>query len=286
MNKNDLFRAFDNVDDDILERSEAACYDCKKKNRWMKLGGLAACLGLIFTMVLMTLPGAMTGEGDVVLPSSPDILGPAVGNHDNQSGTNPSNQVESNPAQTGDIRAEAWFTAEELGTAAPEGTVVSGLYVPGFVSYQGGFYGSVDTNQMDSLRFAPSEGESLLFNAYYTHNVYLVEGHPDWIAVHINGMEVYQKIFDVIFEVNGAAYAIAYSPIVSADYSLGDVVLKTENYTVYEAVKLQGEPAQTKEYIVDILPLLQRERPNLFDGSDLESGGDYADRWQLALPLE
>ena len=72
----------------------------------------------------------------------------------------------------------------------------------------------------------------------------------------------------------------------NADYRLGSVVLETEDYIVYEAVKIQGEPAQTKEYIVDILPILQRERPNLFDGSDLKPDGDYAEQWQLALPLE
>ena len=49
---------------------------------------------------------------------------------------------------------------------------------------------------------------------------------------------------------------------------------------------IQGEPARCVEYIVDILPLLQRERPNLFDGSDLEPDGYYREQWQLALPLE
>ena len=65
----------------------------------------------------------------------------------------------------------------------------------------------------------------------------------------------------------------------NADYRLGSVVLETEDYIVYEAVKIQGEPAQTKEYIVDILPILQRERPNLFDGADLKPDGDYAEQW-------
>ena len=144
----------------------------------------------------------------------------------------------------------------------------------------------MDAEQTDSPRFAPSKSENLLFNANYTHAVYLVEDHPDWIAIHINGMEVYEKIFDVTFTVNGIIYGIAYSPAMNADYGLGDVVLETENYTVYEAVRLQGEQTQTREYIVDILPTLQRERPNFFDGSDLSPDDDYADQWQLALPLE
>lgn len=170
--------------------------------------------------------------------------------------------------------------------ATLEGTMINGLFVPVFISYRGGFYGPVDTDRMDSPRFSLSEGESLLFNTNYTRDVYLVEDHPDWIAIHINCMEVYEKIFEVNFEVGETTYAIAYSPVMNADYGLGDVVLETEDYTIYDAVKLQGEPPQTKEYIVDILPLLRRERPNLFDGSNLDPGGDYAEQWQLALPLE
>lgn len=194
--------------------------------------------------------------------------------------------VEPGFVQAGDTRAEMWLTAEELGMVKPEGIFSAALAVPTFISYQGGFYGVVDTDRMDSPRFALSEGERLLFNLYYTHNVYLVEDHPDWIAIHINGMEVYEKIFEVTFEVDETTYAIAYSPVMNVGYGLGDIVLETGDYTVYEAVKLQGEPARTKEYIVDILPLLRRERPNFFDGSTLESGGDYAEQWQLALPLE
>lgn len=182
----------------------------------------------------------------------------------------------------GDPRAEQWQTAEELGLQPPEG-VLGGFYIPSFLTYRGGFYGGVGDEK--GLRFAPSGEEDLLFNVYYTHEVYWVEDHPDWIAVHINGMEVYQKIFDVTFELDGVTYAIAYSPAMEADYTFGEAVLETEDFTVYEAVKLQGEPAQTKEYLVDLLPLLQRERPALFDGSRLEPGGWYATQWQIALPL-
>lgn len=194
--------------------------------------------------------------------------------------------VESDFVQAVDTQAEMWLTAEELGMIKPEGMFSAALNVPIFITYRGGFYGLVDIDQMDSSRFASSEGWNLLFNTHYTHNVYLVEDHPDWIAIHINGMEIYEKIFEVTFEVGETTYAIAYSPMMNADYGLGDVVLETEDYTIYEAMKLQGEPAQTVEYVVDILPLLQREFPNFFDGSDLGPGGDYADQWQIALPLD
>lgn len=276
----DLYNAFRAVDDDILERSETAACG-RKKNGWLKWGSMAACLCLIFTAAIVTLPGILKGPGGVMPPP-----GPVVSDDDNHSNTDSSQSVEPGTVQVGDARAETWLTAEELGLENPEGMISGGFEVPIFISYRGGFYGAVGADQLDSLRFAPSESENLLFNTHYTYAVYLVEDQPNCIAIHINGMEVYEKIFDVTFVVDGTTYAIAYSPVMNADYGLGGVVLETEDYTVYEAVKLQGEPAQTTEYIVDILPLLQRERPSLFDSSNLEPNGDYAEQWQLALPLE
>ena len=50
MNKNDLFRAFDGVDDDILERSEASA-PRRKALVFRKWGALAACLALAVGLV-------------------------------------------------------------------------------------------------------------------------------------------------------------------------------------------------------------------------------------------
>lgn len=286
MNVESLYRAIGTVDGDLLERCETAVRRGGTKSNWLKWAGAVACFGLIVTAAIAALPGILKGSGGVVPPPSSNVPGPAVSDGDNHSNTDSSQSVEPGTVQVGDALAETWLTAEELGLEDSEGIISSSLCVPVFISYQGGFYGGVDTSQVDGLRFAPSESENLLFNTHYTHAVYLVEGHPDWIAIHINGMEVYEKIFDVTFVVDGTTYAIAYSPVMNADYNFGDVVLETEDYTVYEAVKLQGEPARCVEYIVDILPLLQRERPNLFDGSDLEPDGYYGEQWQLALPLE
>ncbi len=49
MNKNDLFRAFDDVDDDILERSEITA-PLKKAPSFRKWGVLAACLALVISL--------------------------------------------------------------------------------------------------------------------------------------------------------------------------------------------------------------------------------------------
>lgn len=43
----DLYNAFRAVDDDILERSETASYERKKKSGWLKWGAMAACFSLI-----------------------------------------------------------------------------------------------------------------------------------------------------------------------------------------------------------------------------------------------
>lgn len=50
MNKNDLFLAFDSVDDDILERSEILATG-RKAPAFRKWGVLAACMALVVTMV-------------------------------------------------------------------------------------------------------------------------------------------------------------------------------------------------------------------------------------------
>lgn len=51
MNQNDLYTAFNEVDDDILERSETAPRNKKKSSR-LKLGVLAACLCLLVSVTI------------------------------------------------------------------------------------------------------------------------------------------------------------------------------------------------------------------------------------------
>lgn len=294
---------------------DARAYKRSRYRKTVKWGTLAACSCLIFAVTLVTLHGVLdkgtkepaTSDDDnqigIYSPrpaesdafsSQPMESSTALSQPAESSTTSPqpteSDAASPQPAEPGtvqaaDTRAETWLTAEELGITKQEG-IVSGLFIPAFISYRGGFYGLVEGDQMDSLRFACSQGEDLFFNPHYTHTVYLVENHLHWIGICINGMQVYEKIFDVTFTVNATMYAIAYSAARDAGYKRGNVVLETDDYTVYEAVRLQEEPAQTKAYIVNILPILQRERPNLFDSSDSESGRDWTEQWQLALPLE
>ena len=51
MNRKDLYNSFNEVDDDILERSEAVAKR-KSSSNWRKWGALAACLCLVFAVVI------------------------------------------------------------------------------------------------------------------------------------------------------------------------------------------------------------------------------------------
>ena len=52
MNRNDLYNAFNDVDDDILERSETAS-GSRKNAMWLKWGAIAACLCLVVGAVTL-----------------------------------------------------------------------------------------------------------------------------------------------------------------------------------------------------------------------------------------
>ena len=51
MNRNDLYKGFNEVDDDILERSETASRS-KMKTVWLKWGAIAACLCLVVSIAI------------------------------------------------------------------------------------------------------------------------------------------------------------------------------------------------------------------------------------------
>ena len=68
MNRKDLYNAVNEVDEDILERSETASRN-KKKTVWLKWGAIAACLCLVVSIVIPVLrpkggPGNQDPVGD------------------------------------------------------------------------------------------------------------------------------------------------------------------------------------------------------------------------------
>lgn len=66
MNRNDLYNGFNEVDDDILERSETASRS-KKNPVWLKWGAIAACLCLVVSIAIPALrhKGGPNGEDPV-----------------------------------------------------------------------------------------------------------------------------------------------------------------------------------------------------------------------------
>lgn len=159
--------------------------------------------------------------------------------------------------------------------------VNNGVYEPFFLAFDGALYVSYDSGEGG---FYESIGLEANLAEHFTCEVYIVQGRPDHIGVKINSfIREYKKVFDCNFDIDGTKFQIAYSALKDIDHACGDIVLQTEDFTVYEAVRLQGEPSGTKEYIVDLLPSLQREFPNLFD--ELRECGfdDYGDAWWIAL---
>lgn len=71
----DLYNAIQAVDDDILERSERAACEHKKKSGWLKWGVMAACFGLILTAALTMLPGILKGPNNIEPSPNPSIPG-------------------------------------------------------------------------------------------------------------------------------------------------------------------------------------------------------------------
>ena len=65
MNKNDLFRAFDNVDDNILERSETPV-GRRRAPAYRKWLALAACLALTVSLVGVAFAAEAREYGAVV----------------------------------------------------------------------------------------------------------------------------------------------------------------------------------------------------------------------------
>ena len=156
-------------------------------------------------------------------------------------------------------------------------STISGVSVPFFVAFDGALYAS----------YCPVDGGSYVGTGIYTHlgenytcQVCKVQERPDHIGVIINQVAwEYKKLFDCDFDIGGQKFQIVYNALKDIDHACGDVVLQTDDFTVYEAVRLQGEPSDTKEYIVDLLPVLKREMPDLFGDDET----DYGDAWWIAV---
>lgn len=64
---------------------EAVAYRRKNKNSWLKWGAMAACLGLIVTAAMVSLPGVLKGPGGVAPTPGPDTPPPVASNDPDRS---------------------------------------------------------------------------------------------------------------------------------------------------------------------------------------------------------
>lgn len=159
-----------------------------------------------------------------------------------------------------------------------------------YIAYDGAFYTVYSPEDEKTGRYYAATGTY----AYYHHSnspceVYAVKDEPNLIAIITDStMCEYRRLCYVDFEIDGEKYEIAYPALMQNEYDCGEKILETEDYTVYEAVSLQGEPSDTKEYLINLLPVLKRDIPNL---DDLIGDNDYplayiVDAWWVALPID
>ena len=271
MKSEQLFELLGEMDEKYVE----AAWKGKRRNptHWIRWGAVAACLCLVCAGVFYRPDGETIGapvpnpDGNIVREESPETVPPVHIVPYKEALTEP----EEYTAEKG------WMSAEEIGKLERDDGVQMGLCVPGFVTYAGGFYAGAEAEE--GTLFAPA-GDEVVFNSEYHRRVYSVMDRPDCIALYINGMEVYEKAFEVKFEIDGVIYAIARSPDMDADYSRGALVKTGDGFTVYTAVNRQDGAGEERAYLVNIQPLLGEHWPELF-GDDQ----NYKEAWQIALPL-
>lgn len=253
-------KSYNEMADCVFERRDrynAARAAARKKTLKITAGAICCCLVAVLGV------GVMHDHQNPVVPAPDHSEAPEqTGISDLQAGPSSYNS----PFKEAAIpEAPQWQTADEI--VELSGDSQMGVSVPAFLSRNGGFYGGAECTATD--RFALT-GEEVWFNPDYRYAAYQVKDRPDCFAIRINGgMKIYQKIFDVTFELDGTVYGIQYN----VKPSPAKEVLSGDGFTVYKA-------DEDGEYLVNILPLLQQYRPNLFGGNE-----NYADAWQVALPM-
>lgn len=258
---------YNEMADSVFERRDrynAARAATRKKVQKITTGAACCCLVAVLGV------GVMHDNTPPVTPTPDHSEAPVqTGINDLQAGPSPYKEMAA-------PEAIQWQTADEILESEDSGTM--GVMVPSFLSWKGGFYGGAEYTAVD--RFASTDDE-IWFNPEYRYTAYQVKDRADCIAIYINGaLQVYQKAFDVTFELDGYVYGIQYSPVMNADRTAGEAVLPGEDFTVYESVDPSDKSICEGEYLVNILPLLQQTWPGLFGGEE-----NYSDAWQVALPL-
>lgn len=185
---------------------------------------------------------------------------------------------EGNIGNMGNADTTVWLSADELLRPAENDTQM-GVAVPIFVAYQGAIYGGTGEEHNKNSQYAISETE-VIFNKNYSYPAYQVRNVSDSVAIIINGrLTTYQKLFEINAVVDGTPYKVVHPMGFGSGYSYGEIIQENEDFTIYQAIKTQSGEVTESEYVINILPLLKRELPNLFGGDE-----NYGDAWWVAIP--
>lgn len=316
-----LYNAITNIDDEIISESES--FYRPPKRIWQYLPACAACLVLALTALLVTknlvpppnaaaspsqtetdfTENAISLQTQSFSQSQPENTDPSQSTAspyqtetEFTENTLPLQTQSSSQSQHENTDADLnWQTPDEIldnEGIIPTGIPISNLWIPTFVAYKGGFYGSFyyEFSLDENIRLAAvTDLYTASYLEYYPYTVYLVENRPDCIALLINGyFQMYQKQFDVIFEYEGKTYGIAYPSVHPDDCKLGDTLLQNEELTLYSATFSPGEPGEESQLIVDILPMLRSKGYEIFKEEYDENGEPihYTDAWWVVKPLD
>ncbi len=281
MKKEDLFDCFSEIDEKKII-SAGNMNAGSKRHIWLKLGASAAVLCAAFALVVMTLPKNISNNPPIVdVPDGSNISNNSnISNIGEYSGPVTEEKMNGAKEETKNGALEEsgrWMYASDV-TENDSG--VHGVAIPSFIAYDGALYGGSDFEAL-SGEYLATDGK-VMFNSKYEFNAYNVKDNENLVGIVINGgVMIYEKLYSFTFKLEDEIYGLKYTAKIGTDYSLGEVILETDDFTVYRAIRLGDDEMVYGEYIVDISKFLVRQFPNAFNEN--ENHGEF--RW-IATPLE
>lgn len=194
----------------------------------------------------------------------------------NDKPVNPLREESDTVSEVPEMYLAADLLKERLGNSGIDG-VSSGLMVPLFIAFNGAVYGGYDYDVSDDYLIVSDR--LVEFNPSYTYTAYQVVGHPDLVAIIINGgYAVYKKISDVVFSIGGDTFQVECPAGYLGEGATGELLSEKNGMKIYQA--LENKEVIRGKCIVDISELMSEALPEYFDGSE----ENYADcQWVAAV---
>lgn len=261
---------YNEMAESVFKRREK--YSAERKMAIRKSMAIVACCCLIAVLSI----GVWYGNIDT--PALRPTASEQLNNADM-----PTDTLDANTEQNGGNESYAdttiWLSADEVLKSAENDTSQMGVAVPMLITYQGTVYRCFSEAYIDNRQYAPLETEVIL-RKNYAYPAYQVKDISDSVAIVINGkLEIYKKLFEVKAVIDGTPYRIVQPMMSGIDYSYGEIIQENTDYSVYQAINAHSGEVMESEYVINILPLLKREFPNMFSGNE-----NYGDAWWVAVP--